>query len=69
MLRNILMATLVVVAFACLIQDTNASAQSCRRSVCDYLFGGYCSGPFGYGDFVYNGRSTCNYQAHTRACR
>jgi hypothetical protein len=30
------------------------------------MFGGYGSGPFGYGDFVYAGYPTYNYQVRTR---
>ncbi len=66
MLRHSLAAALVIVAFACLIQDAHASGHPRRRPVASYLIGGYGPGPFGKGDFVYNGYSTYNYQARTR---
>ncbi len=50
MWRRFLMAVLIVVALASLSQDVQASTRCCRRSgVCDYLFGGYGPGLFGYG--------------------
>ncbi len=66
MVRCFLKATLVVVAIGCLIQDVHAAGPPRRRSVIEYLFGGYGHGPFGKGDFIYNGQCTDNFQAKTR---
>jgi len=66
MLRYSLKAALLVVALACLIQDSRAGGQPCRKPVAKHKFGGYGSGPFGYGDFVYAGYPTYNYQVRTR---
>jgi hypothetical protein len=66
MLRHSLKAGLVVVVLACLIQDAHASGHPRRRAVVSDSFGGYGPGPFGHGDFMYNGYSTYNYQAKTR---
>ena len=50
MFRRLLMATLVVVALASLGQQVQAANPcSCRAKVCDYFFGGYGPGLFGYG--------------------
>ncbi len=49
MLRRLLLALLVVIAVASLSQHSQAG-HSCRsRSVCDYMFGGFGRGLFGYG--------------------
>jgi hypothetical protein len=66
MLRHSLKAALIVVALACLTQDGRASGHSRPKPVARYLFGGYGPGPFGYGDFVYVGHPTYNYQVKTR---
>ncbi|HZZ81410.1 MAG TPA: hypothetical protein VFE62_23110, partial [Gemmataceae bacterium] len=64
MFRRLLMAVLIVVALASLSQDVQAASRCPPRcGVCDYLFGGYGHGPFGYGGgFVYAGYvPPCNY--------
>ncbi len=67
MSRRLMKATLIAVALACAAQDANAACNgSCnsnqpRRSVADYLFGGYGPGPFGHGDVTYAG-------AYSRTC-
>jgi hypothetical protein len=66
MLRHSLKAALVVVALACLVPDGRAAGHSRPRPLANYLFGGFGPGPFGYGDFVYAGHSTYNYQANAR---
>jgi hypothetical protein len=66
MLRHSLKVVLVVVALTCAIQDGHAGGRPRRKPVANYLFGGYGPGPFGYGDFVYAGYDTYNYQAKTR---
>lgn len=57
MVRRLLMATLVVVSLACMVQDAHASSGHCRRGrVVNYLFGGYGPGPFGKGYVEYAGQ-------------
>jgi hypothetical protein len=54
MLRLTLRLVLVAFAVACLAQDVQAKERCCGKVV-DYLFGGYCGGPFGYGNCRYEG--------------
>jgi len=60
MLRHSWKAALVVVALACMVNDAHSSSRcrpssTCRRSVADYLFGGWGPGPFGNGEVSYAG--------------
>ena len=57
MLRRSLQAVLFVVALASLVADVHAARQRHRGAVINYL-GGYGPGPFGHGDFVYDGGGT-----------
>jgi hypothetical protein len=64
MFRRLLLATLVVVAFASLSQDAHAASRPSRCArACDYFFGGYGHGLFGYGGgYAYAGYAPpCNY--------
>jgi hypothetical protein len=65
MLRRTLKAALVIAALACLIHDANALGHARGRGVVRHYLGGYGTGPFGYGDFVYAGYPTYNWQANT----
>lgn len=57
MWRRFLTVALVTLAIASLTQHAQAKVRCCRK-VADYLFGGYCGGPFGYGNFQYAGTMT-----------
>lgn len=54
MLRQSLKAALIVFALASLVQDAQGKGR-CNGRVANYFFGGYGTGPFGYGYFPYAG--------------
>lgn len=54
MLRQSMKAVMIAVALAGMVKCGQHS-NPCRRSICDYLFGGYGPGPFGHGEFGYAG--------------
>jgi hypothetical protein len=67
MLRHLLMAAVVLVGMACMVQDAHATTHCCKGRVADYLFGGYGRGPFGHGYFPYAGympRANCTECGH-----
>lgn len=63
MLRRSLLAVLFVAALASLVADGHAARQRQRGAVINYL-GGYGPGPFGHGDFVYDGGTSATVMRH-----
>ena len=55
MLRRLLIAALIVVSLACVIQKSHAACNGRRCGLIEFLFGGYGPGPFGKGEFSYAG--------------
>jgi hypothetical protein len=55
MVRRIWIVALIVLSLASFAHDAQAAYRWRRGAIVDYLFGGYCRGPFGYGDFPYAG--------------
>jgi hypothetical protein len=58
MLRRICIVALIAVSLTSIARDTQASTTKCRSrcgAVVEYLFGGYCKGPFGHGNVSYAG--------------
>jgi len=66
MLRHALKAMLVVAALGSLFPEAHASGHRRRNAAPGQGIGGYGPGPFGRGDFIYNGFPTTNFQAKTR---
>jgi hypothetical protein len=55
MVRRSLVAALVLVTLACMVQHSHAARHNRRGRVASYLFGGYGPGPFGKGHVNYAG--------------
>jgi len=57
MLRRICIVALIAVSLSSMARDSHAAPQCRSRcgAVVEYLFGGYCKGPFGHGPVSYAG--------------